>query len=152
MINVGKASVGQWKVEIEGNKLGNVNISGGQVPTNLAIENIDVIEKDKFYWMRWTILGDRGDLEYKVFLDTDNQGFDGIEVDSFTSKDTIKKETVRERNVEIKGISTGKYYVYMKVKDRSGIFHICVLRASNLSCQFRAKKRTFRECICITPE
>lgn len=122
MINVGKASVGQWKVEIEGNKLGNVDISGGQVPTSLAIENIDVIEKDKFYWMRWTILGDRGDLEYKVFLDTDNQGFDGIEVDSFTSKDTIKKETVNEKNVEIKGISTGKYYVYMKVKDRSGIF------------------------------
>ncbi|MBS7528309.1 hypothetical protein KHM83_16590 [Fusibacter paucivorans] len=116
LINVGNASVGKWTIAIEGDGLGKVNISGGEIPTALNIDVLNVSEEDHAYTASWQASGDRGELTCEFFLDNDDHGYDGQSIDRFVS------DAQGERLLNLLGTATGQYYLYMKMTDESGIY------------------------------
>lgn len=80
IVRIGKAKGGTWTVKITGDELGTIDISVGQLPNSIVIEEFTVSESDGKYIAEYKASDCPEEVYIEVFADTDNEGYDGVNV------------------------------------------------------------------------
>ncbi|WP_124068385.1 hypothetical protein [Clostridium sp. E02] len=117
LINVGAAHTGTWNVVINGEALGKVEVTGGEIPGNMEIKTFEVTKQNEEYVAKWNVTDCQDNLDIQIYVDTDKNGYDGEWVASLSA--TPAGNTTFSLN----GLSNGSYYFYVKVTDSTGIFN-----------------------------
>jgi hypothetical protein len=115
-VNVGTAPAGTWKVTITGEALGKVDIFAGELPGAMEIEIFNVEKNENGYDASWSISNAMDDLYIDIYADTDDEGYDGTKVATFTASQ------VSEGSFSVHNLDNGHYFYYMKAYDKTGVF------------------------------
>lgn len=116
VFNVGAAAAGKWQVTITGEGLGRVQVDGGELPGSMEIVQFTVADRGGKTYVSWKVEDCPENLQFRVFADTDADGFDGEEIASFSGK------AEGEQEISLNRMDSGEYFLYLRVSADQGIF------------------------------
>lgn len=112
VIFVGSAKAGVWSVNISGESLGKVTVSGGELPKYIQITKFNAVKTaDDKITITWAAKNSSGSISYSVFADTSDKGRSGVQVANFGDA------AQGSREIQIENLSTGDYYFYLRAED-----------------------------------
>lgn len=110
-IYIGEAKKGTWQVVIDGDNLGKVDISGGQMPGNIEIEHFNVTKVGREYSAAWKVTDCSPKVDITIYAARSNAEFNGEVVASFNG------DAIGEKKFSLEGLENGNYYFYIQVKE-----------------------------------
>lgn len=117
LIVINNPEIGDWQVIVKGEDTGKVTVSLNEIEEIFEISQF-VVEKidDTKFNLKWSTknIEDRS-ISIHVYVDEDNEGYNGIEVSKFTG------DISGSREITIDKLDWGNYYFYIKVVDSLGI-------------------------------
>lgn len=111
-----KAMSGIWQVAVTGEALGLVQVDGGRLPGSMEIEEFRVESRQDTLAAVWKVTDAEPGLNFRIYADTDAEGFDGQEIASFSG------EAQGEQTINLSSLDTGEYFFYLRVSGSQGIY------------------------------
>ena len=94
-----------------------VDISGGELPGQMNIDRFEVTRKGEQYLAVYSVSDCEDQLDFAIYADTDQSGYDGERVADFYG------DASGEYEFTLDSCDSGFYYFYVKVSDSHGLFN-----------------------------
>lgn len=115
IIRVGQPVKGSWNVKVTGDNLGKIEVSVGQLPNSMVIDEFNVTKNGNKLIANYKISDCPENIYVEIFVDTDSEGYDGKKVYGNSG------EAQGNIEIDLNSFDSNEYHFYIRVS-KDGIF------------------------------